>query len=155
MQAVVKKVVYSFRYRLSPGQVGREVFHIVLRACETRSQCVSLALPRALLKPSLLRFIVFHMLLRLCETPPSPPTPDPVGIENCKQLFSPLLAFTTQKIATRSTHIISAERVAFFLVVNATRNEKSCLQFLIPTAVFHMLLKIFRLERYRMKIVLS
>ena len=31
MQAVVKKVVYSFRYRLGPGQVGREVFHIVLR----------------------------------------------------------------------------------------------------------------------------
>ena len=48
----------------------------------------------------------------------------------------------TQKIATRSTDIISAARVAFFSVVNATRNEKSCLQFLIPTAVFHMLLKI-------------
>ena len=30
MQAVVKKVVYSFRYRLGAGQVGREVFHIVL-----------------------------------------------------------------------------------------------------------------------------
>ena len=28
MQAVVKKVVYSFRYR--PGQAGREVFHVVL-----------------------------------------------------------------------------------------------------------------------------
>ena len=27
MQAVVKKVVYSVRYRLGPGQVGREVFH--------------------------------------------------------------------------------------------------------------------------------
>ena len=79
--------------------------------------------------------------LRLCETPPSPPAPDPVGIENCKQLFSPLLAFTTQKIATRSTGIISAARVAFFWVVNATRNEKSCLQFSIPTAVFHMLLR--------------
>ena len=26
----MKKVVYSFRYRLGPGQVGREVFHIVL-----------------------------------------------------------------------------------------------------------------------------
>ena len=31
MQAVVKKVIYSFRYRLDPGQVGREVFHIVLK----------------------------------------------------------------------------------------------------------------------------
>ena len=31
MRAVVKKVVYSFRYRLGPGQVGREVFHIVLK----------------------------------------------------------------------------------------------------------------------------
>ena len=74
------------------------------------------------------------------EIPPSPPAPDPVGIENCIQLFSPLLAFTTQKIATHSTAIISAACVAFFWVVNATRNEKSCLQFLIPTAVFHMLL---------------
>ena len=26
MQAVVKKVVYSFRYRPGPGEVGREVF---------------------------------------------------------------------------------------------------------------------------------
>ena len=33
--------------------------------------------------------------------------------------------------------IITAVRVAFFWVVNASRNEKSCLQFLIPTAVFH------------------
>ena len=74
------------------------------------------------------------------KTPPSPPTPDPVGIENCKQLFSPLLAFTTKKIATHSTGIISAACVAFFWVVNASRNEKSCLQFLILTAVFHMLL---------------
>ena len=80
--------------------------------------------------------VQFKCNLRLRETP----APDPVGIENCKQLFSPLLAFTTQKIATRSTDIISAARVAFFWVVNATRNEKSCLQFLIPTAVFHMLL---------------
>ena len=70
-----------------------------------------------------------------------PTYPEPVGIENCKQLFSPLLAFTTQKIATRSTDIISAARVALFWVVNATRNEKSCLQFLISTAVFHMLLR--------------
>ena len=84
---------------------------------------------------------VSHLTLRLCETPPSPPAPDPVGIENCKQLFSPLLAFTTQKIATHSMDIIFAARVAFFRVVNATRNEKSCLQFLIPTAVFHMLLR--------------
>ena len=80
-------------------------------------------------------------MLRRCETPPSPPTPDPVGIENCKQLFSPLLAFTTQKIATHCTDIISAVCVAFFWVVKATRNEKSCLQFLIPTAVFYMLLR--------------
>ena len=79
--------------------------------------------------------------LRRCETPPSPPTPDPVGIENCKQLFSPLLAFTIQKIATHSTDIIPAVYVAFFWVGNASRNEKSCLKFLIPTAVFHMLLR--------------
>ena len=53
-------------------------------------------------------------VLRRWEIPPSPPTSDPVGIENCKQLFSPLLAFTTQKIATHSTDIISAVCVAFF-----------------------------------------
>ena len=81
--------------------------------------------------------------LRRCETPPSPPAPDPVGIENCKQLFVPLLAFTTQKIATPSTNFISAVCVAFFWVVNATRKEKICLQFLIPSAVFHMLLSNF------------
>ena len=52
--------------------------------------------------------------LRRCETLPSPPFPDRVGIENCKQLFSPLLAFTTQKIATHSTDIISTVCVAFF-----------------------------------------
>ena len=80
--------------------------------------------------------------LRLCETPPSPAAPDPVSIENCKQLFSPVLAFTSQKIATHSADIISAAYVAFFWVVNATRNEKSFLQFLIPTAVFHMLLTV-------------
>ena len=34
-------------------------------------------------------------------------------------------------------------RCCFFWVVNAGRNEKSCLQFLIPTAVFHMLLSLF------------
>ena len=70
----------------------------------------------------------------------SPPTPDPVGIENCKQLFSPLLAFTTQKIVAHCTDIISTVCLAFFWVINTSRNEKSCLQFLIPTAVFHMLL---------------
>ena len=79
--------------------------------------------------------------LRPCETPPSPPTPDPVGIENCKQLFSPLLAFTTKK----KQHILRISSplhvLLFFWVVNATRNEKSCLQLLILTAVFHMLLR--------------
>ena len=65
------------------------VFHIALRQCETHSQCVSLAPPREPLKLSLLHSIVFHIALRLCETPPSPPAPDPVGIENCKQFFLP------------------------------------------------------------------
>ena len=117
---------------------------LVLRQCETHLVCLSCSAESATEALSLALHSVprvFHLALRLCETPPSPLAPDPVGIENCKQLFSPLLAFTTQKIATRSTHIISAKRVAFFWVVNATRNEKSCLQFLIPTAVFHMLLK--------------
>ena len=38
MQAVVKKVVYSFRYRLGPGQVGRKVFHIVLSNIAARAK---------------------------------------------------------------------------------------------------------------------
>ena len=54
------------------------VWHIALRRCETHSQCVSLAPPRAPLKLSLLHSIVFHMplsmvlhktlLLRRCVT---------------------------------------------------------------------------------------
>ena len=56
----------------------------------------------------------FQHALRQCETTPSPLVPNPVGIENCKQLFSSLLAFTAQKIATHSTNIISAVCVAFF-----------------------------------------
>ena len=59
--------------------------------------------------------VTYNKYLRRCETPPSPPAPDPVGIENCKQLFSPLLAFTTQKIATHSTDIISAVSALLFL----------------------------------------
>ena len=39
---------------------------------------------------------MLSLALRLCETPPSPPAPDSVGIKNCEQLFSPLLAFTTR-----------------------------------------------------------
>ena len=39
------------------------VISLALRRYETYSQCVSLAPPRALLKPSLLNSIVFHMLL--------------------------------------------------------------------------------------------
>ena len=38
------------------------LIHLV-RACETRSQCVSFALPKAPLKLSLSNSIVFHMLL--------------------------------------------------------------------------------------------
>ena len=94
---------------------------------------------------------MLSLLLRRYETPPSPPAPDPVGIENCKQLFSPLLAFTTQKIATPITDIISAVCVAFFWVVNGSRNEKSCLQFLIPTAVFHMLLRVGSIPTLHLK----
>ena len=66
MQAVVKKVVYSFRYRLGPGQVGRKVFHIVLRQSETHLYVFSLAPPRAPLKLSLSHSIVFHV----CFTSP-------------------------------------------------------------------------------------
>ena len=39
-------------------------FEIFLRRCETHSQCVSLAPPRAPLKLFLLHSIVFHMLLK-------------------------------------------------------------------------------------------
>ena len=43
-------------------------------------------------------------------------------------------------MATLNTDIISAVCVAFFWVVNESRNEKSCLQFLITIAVFYKLL---------------
>ena len=70
-----------------------------------------------------------------------PTCPGPSRYRKLNNFFSPLLAFTTQKIATHSTDIISAACVAFFWIVNATRNEKSCLQCFIPTAVFHKLLR--------------
>ena len=59
--------------------------------------------------------------------------------------------FQTTLVATRSTNIISAARVAFFWVVNSTSNEKSCLQFLIPTAVFHMLLRVGSIPTLHLK----
>ena len=74
MQSVVKKVVYSFRYRLGPGQVGREVFHIVLRQCETHSVCLSGSVESAteasLQSSFALQIVlhVFHFALRECET---------------------------------------------------------------------------------------
>ena len=58
--------------------------------------------------------IIESSLLKTMWNTSLPFYPDPVGIENCKQLFSQLLAFTTQKIATHSTDIISAVCVAFF-----------------------------------------
>ena len=73
------------------------------------------------------------LYLRRCETPPSPPSPDPVGIKNCKQLFLLLLAFTTQKKATHTAEMMSVLSVAIFWVVNTSIAEKSCLQFSIPT----------------------
>ena len=56
-----------------------------------------------------------------------------VGIKNCKQRFSLLLAFTTQKKATHTAEMMSVLCVAIFWVLNASSGEKSCLQFLIPT----------------------
>ena len=61
----------------------------------------------------------------------------------------------TQKIATHGVDIISAVRVAFFWVVNASRNEKSCLQFLIPTAVFHMFLSMIYVWQSYAKVIYS
>ena len=87
--------------------------------------------------------------LRRCETRLPPPNPDQLDIENCKQLLL-LIAFTTRKIATHSTDIIFAVGVAFFSVVNVSRREKSCLQFLISTAVFHMLLNTKMLKKKNM-----
>ena len=37
---VANKVVCSFRYRLGPGQVGREVFHIVLISKRVLQHCI-------------------------------------------------------------------------------------------------------------------
>ena len=67
MQAVVKKVVHSFRYRLGPGQVGREVFHIVLRQSETHLVCLSCSAESATEALSLALDSVprvFHLALR-------------------------------------------------------------------------------------------
>ena len=68
MQAVVKKVVYSFRYRPGPGQVGREVFHIVLRGGST--SCIShFCEPyRAASVAPMWFFFVWCPALRVCET---------------------------------------------------------------------------------------
>ena len=49
------------------------------------------------------------------QTTPSPPSPDPFGIENCKQLFSLRFAFTTQKKATHEAEMMYVECVAIFL----------------------------------------
>ena len=117
------------------------VFHVALRGGSTSSLSHFLELYGAASDAPMGFPIVLSLLLRRRETPPSPPAPDQVGIENCKQLFSPLLTLTTQKKATHSAGTIFAVCVAFFWVVHASRNEKSCLQFLIPTAVFHMLLR--------------
>ena len=94
----------TFHITLRRGETHVEHYRVQERELQWRSRRSKRDIPN-----------VFHSALRLCETPPSPPAPDPAGIENYEQLFSPLLAFTT-------------------------RNEKSCLQFLIPTEVFHMLL---------------
>ena len=71
MQVVVKQVVYSFRYRLGPGLVGREVFHIVLRRCETlwsAREIASMALSAEQVRHT---ENVFHIALRACEIPRS------------------------------------------------------------------------------------
>ena len=66
------------------------------------------------------------ILLNACEIPRS-------VLNNCKQLFLLRLAFTTQKKATPTAEMMSVEFVAIFWVVNASSDEKSCLQFSIPT----------------------
>ena len=117
---------------------GCVAFFWVANATRNEKSCLQFLIPTAVFPMLPHTENVFHIASRLCETTPSPPAPDPVAIENCKQLFSPLLAFTTQKIAIHDTDIIFAVCVAFFWVVNASHNEKSCSQFLIPTAVFHI-----------------
>ena len=64
MQAVVKKVVYSFRYRLAPGQVGREVFHIVLRRYETLWNAKEIASVTLRVERERHTDNVFHIILR-------------------------------------------------------------------------------------------
>ena len=63
---------------------------------------------------------------------------EPAGFFEWGNLASlQLLAFETQKIATHCTDIISARADAFFRSLMQAVVKKSCLQFLIPTAVFH------------------
>ena len=112
-----EKRYLQFSIPTGSGEGGeRGVSHRLKVMCHTDAllwsarQIASMALPVARERHAK---NVWHIALRQCETPPSPPYPDPVGIENCKQLFSQLLAFTTQKIARHSTDI-SARAVAFF-----------------------------------------
>ena len=52
--------------------------------------------------------------LRLCKTPTSPPNPDQIGIKNCKQIFSQVLAFITNKDNTCSGEDVRTIRCYFF-----------------------------------------
>ena len=82
---------------------------------------------------------VSHCLKTMWNT--SVPTfPDPVGIQNCEPLFSPLLAYTTKKKATNTAEMMCVLCVAFFLVVNASR---------------HMLLRACKIPRSVSKTVIN
>ena len=76
--------------------------------------------------------------LRLCEIPRSRPNPDQVSIKNCKQLFSQVLEFETKKIVRPSPGMMFVICPAITFIRNANSCEKSCLQFSIPTVVFHL-----------------
>ena len=131
MESVMCQSRAELSYPIHTFDVRGDVRHLIIVRWKIHDLANKIEISEILLKIRNIKIwnFKFEWALRRCETPPSPPTPDPVGIENCKQLFSPLLAFITQKIATHNTDIISALCVAFSWVVNASRNEKSCYSF--------------------------
>ena len=113
-QAFMEEEIGQFK---NFNKISAQDFVMILISIKARLNILSLALSWALWCCLYRTHVIFNRAeprLKTMWNTPSPPAPDPVGIENCKQLFSPLLAFTTQKIATHSTDIISAARIAFF-----------------------------------------
>ena len=85
-----------------------------------------------------LRMMSCLLQLRLCETSSFPPNTGLVRIKNYKELF--LIVLRCSIKIKQHLQQISSQLGMIFLLVAITR-EKSCLQFIIPNAVFYILLR--------------